>query len=379
MWGIIFGAMIAGTVAGAVFLWTRFCKFGIVKKLSGGRKWLQRLIGLIPMVILGIFMIFDPINTAVVIVHASCYWAVAELIAFLIRKISAGKETENDPEGAKDEKTQGFQIYRVGIIVLCIEIAYFSAGWYFANNVWEKDYQLETTKDLGMERLRIAQITDSHIGTTFDGEGFAAHLRTIQTTKPDILVITGDFVDDGTSMEDLLISCAALRDFECPYGKYFVYGNHDKGYYKHDFSVEELEAALEYGGVKVLQDEVALINDSIYIVGRQDKSTKNRVEIEKIVSLLDPSKYIIILDHQPNDYDAEAAAGADLVLSGHSHGGQLIVIRLVGELIGSNDRTYGIETRDKTTFIVSSGISDWKFRFKTGTRSEFCIIDVTHK
>ena len=95
--------------------------------------------------------------------------------------------------------------------------------------------------------------------------------------------------------------------------------------------------------------------------------------------MLDPTKYIIILDHQPNDYAAEAATGADLVLSGHTHGGQMLEINLVGALIGSNDRTYGMETRDRTTFIVTSGISDWAIKFKTGCRSEYVIIDVTQK
>ena len=377
MWGFIFGGMIAAAIVGVVFLWTRFCKFWTIKKLAGGRKWLERLIGLIPIAVFGVFLYLNPVNTGVVIVHMAVYWAVAELIAFIIRKVRAKK---NGEAGDNDETASKPHIYTVGIIVLCIELAYFSTGWYFAHNVWEKDYQVETTKALGTERFRIAQITDSHLGTTFDGEGFGEHLKTIQETNPDILVITGDFVDDDTTRDDMLTACIALKDFECPYGKYFVYGNHDRGYYdRRDFTAEEMEVALEYAGVTVLKDEVTLVNDSIYIVGRRDKSMKDRVDIDKIVSMLDPSKYIIILDHQPNDYDAEAATGADLVLSGHSHGGQLIIIRLVGEIIGSNDRTYGTEKRDNTTFIVSSGISDWAFKFKTGTRSEFCVIDIVQK
>ena len=91
------------------------------------------------------------------------------------------------------------------------------------------------------------------------------------------------------------------------------------------------------------------------------------------------SKYTVILDHQPTDYAAEAATGADLVLSGHTHGGQTIELALAAMLMGANDKTYGIETRDKTTFIVSSGISDWAIKFKTGTRSEFCVIDIREK
>ncbi len=86
-----------------------------------------------------------------------------------------------------------------------------------------------------------------------------------------------------------------------------------------------------------------------------------------------------MLDHQPNDYDNEAESGADLVLSGHTHGGQLFPLGLFGVLLGSNDKTYGIETRDNTTFIVNSGISDWAIKFKTGTKSEYGVITIKTK
>jgi hypothetical protein len=122
-----------------------------------------------------------------------------------------------------------------------------------------------------------------------------------------------------------------------------------------------------------------MIADKIYIVGRRDKSVNDRIEIGTILSLLDPNKFTIVLDHQPNDYAAEAAAGADLVLSGHTHGGQMLEINLVGQLTHANDKTYGMEKRDNTTFIVTSGISNWSIKFKTGTNSEFVIVDVVHE
>ena len=91
---------------------------------------------------------------------------------------------------------------------------------------------------------------------------------------------------------------------------------------------------------------------------------------------LDKSKYMIVLDHQPNDYEAEAIEGSDLVLSGHTHGGHLFPAGQIGKLMGANDRVYGTERRGTTDFIVTSGISGWAIPFKTGTFSEFVIIDV---
>ena len=57
----------------------------------------------------------------------------------------------------------------------------------------------------------------------------------------------------------------------------------------------------------------------------------------------------------------------------------MIFIDLASKLMRANDRNYGMETRKGTTFLVSSSISDWAIKFKTGTRSEFCIIDVQGK
>lgn len=98
--------------------------------------------------------------------------------------------------------------------------------------------------------------------------------------------------------------------------------------------------------------------------------------MEELVSGLDKNKFIIVMDHQPNDYEKEAKAGVDLVLSGHTHGGQLFPLNKVGEWIGANDKTYGIERRGRTNFVVTSGLSDWAVRFKTGTKSELVVIDI---
>ena len=86
---------------------------------------------------------------------------------------------------------------------------------------------------------------------------------------------------------------------------------------------------------------------------------------------------MIVLDHQPTDFEKQAESGVDLVLCGHTHGGQLFPITYAGEWFNINDRTYGHEKRNNTDFIVTSGISDWELAFKTGTKSEYVIIDVS--
>ena len=98
--------------------------------------------------------------------------------------------------------------------------------------------------------------------------------------------------------------------------------------------------------------------------------------MDELTTSLDKSKYMIVLDHQPADYQNQAQSGVDLVLSGHTHGGQLFPFNKIGKLIGANDFIYGTTKINKTNFIVTSGISDWAIKFKTGTKSEFVIIDI---
>ena len=141
---------------------------------------------------------------------------------------------------------------------------------------------------------------------------------------------------------------------------------------------------LENDGIVVLSDETVLIDGRFYLIGRKDLSAVkevrgSRLSMNDLTGSLDKNKYMIVLDHQPADFENQAKTEADLVLCGHTHGGQLFPFNQVGKWIGANDLVYGREKRNKTDFIVTSGISDWAIKFKTGTKSEFVIITIKSK
>lgn len=244
--------------------------------------------------------------------------------------------------------------YYAGAVALVFTIGYLGSGWYLAHHVWETDYQIQTDKEVGS--LRVAVFADSHVGTTFHGEGFAEHMKTIEEQHPDVVLIVGDFVDDDTTKEDMIACCKALGELDTTYGVYYVFGNHDKGYYPPEYrgyDGNDLIVELEKNQVHVLQDEVELIAD----------------------------KFSIVLDHQPQDYAAQQNVNVDLVLSGHTHGGQLFPLMTIENLtkMTPDDRVYGYEQRENTNFIVTSGISDWAIKFKMGCKSEYLMIDIERK
>lgn len=371
MWAIIFFLLFAASITGFIYLINRFSKFCFVRRFSRGNKKIKIVISTAVLIIItaSVWLTIGYMNAIISLLHLVIFWLICDLANWIIQK----------------KLKKSFKRYYAGGFAILITLGYLSVGWFLVHHVWETDYTIETDKNVG--DLRIIQFADSHVGTTFDGEGFSEYVNQMQELNPDVVLITGDFIDDDTTKEDMILSCKALGTLETTYGVYFSFGNHDKGYYGADYrgySGDDLIAELEKNKVTVLEDENVLIDDRFYIVGRQDYSEVerggSRAEMGELVENLDKDKFIIVMDHQPHDYEKQAESKVDLVLSGHTHGGQLIPINFVGEwFIKANDRTYGYEKRDDTNFIVTSGISDWAIKFKTGCKSEFVVIDVKGK
>ena len=367
MWIAIIGCLLAAFAAGLTFISFRAAEFGFVQRLAHGKRAPARLLclGVFVALTAALWLAWNMMNAVVCMVHLILFWLLCDGAALLL-----ARRRHKEPKRAA---------VSAAAIALCV--VYLAAGWVAAHHVWQTEYAIATPK-LDAP-LRVVQIADSHIGATFHADGLARYVEEINALSPDAVVITGDFVDDDTSREDMLGGCAALGELKTTSGVFFVFGNHDRGYYSEEvrgWSEAELRAALEENGVVILEDEARLVDGRFYIAGRQDRSVEQsggaRKTAKELVAGLDRDKYIIMLDHQPHDFDAEASAGADLVLCGHTHGGQFIPINYVGEWIGENCLRYGHEKRRDTDFIVSSGISNWTFRFKTGCKSEIVVIDI---
>lgn len=400
MWMIILILTIAASLAGIIYLAGKVQMFLTkIKRISQMKKLYQKIIALAGVLlgVLVITLIFDFINALICVLHLLIISLICDLVGWIAR--------------IKNKKA-------VFLTSIGLTVVYLAVGFYLAHHVWVTSYditmsaktevtsttidtektdtekQTDTTNTIetGTETqstqtsLKVVMFADSHIGTTFHKEEFAEYVEQMNAEKPDVVFIVGDFVDDDTTKDDMLGCTAALANLHATYGIYYVYGNHDKGYYDNairGYTGDDLANELEKNGVTVLTDDVVRIADRFYIVGRNDLSEiergGSRADISELMKEVPEDGYSIVLDHQPSDYDAEAAAGADLVLSGHTHGGQLIPITYVGEWIGANDNTYGYEQRDNTDFIVTSGISDWAIKFKTGCKSEYVVINIDTK
>lgn len=364
-WIALIGAVLALAAGALLYISFRAARFPLVLHLARGKKGTARLIclGFFGALMGLLWALWNMMNAAVCLLHLVLFWMAADLVSFLL---------------AKARKKQP-QPWRAGVAAMALCVLYLAGGWVADHHVWKTEYAFASSKL--NQQVRLVQITDAHVGATFHGDGFLEHIRQINALAPDLVVVTGDFVDDDTSRADMFAACDALGALDAPCGVFFVYGNHDKGYSdaaRRGWTVDELRAALVQNRVTVLEDQAVNVGEDLCIVGRKDRSEEQRgsgrESAGELLSQVDRSRYIVLLDHQPYDFDGEAAAGADLVLCGHTHGGQFIPINHVGEWMGENALWYGHERRRDTDFIVSSGISNWTFRFKTGCFSEYVII-----
>lgn len=272
-------------------------------------------------------------------------------------------------------------------------LVYLTAGLLCANIIVKTEYTLTTDKELPDGELCIVQLSDVHLGATVSEGDFKRLIKRVTAENPDIVVITGDLTDDGTSRELMQRCCEILGGLKPRFGIYYVPGNHDSE--DGQFSVEELHAELDKNCVLVLQDEYVIQLFGSAVIGRKD-ATVSRDSAEQLFKRYEEGRrmqamfssdsrsggprYTILLDHEPNDFEAEAKAGADLVLCGHAHGGFLLPLRwawkVFPDLIFRVDLCEGKKRIDNTDFIVSSGVGTCLTDFKTGTKSEYVVIRV---
>ena len=364
MWLIIFAVSILAGIAAAIYMANKIDGTGLFTAINS--KAVRKILSVtaVIVVIVVLCFVFNVTNTVVIFIHFAVFLLIGDLIGTVIRKTSSSVISP--------------RFIDMMAIITCV--IYLIIGWILMHGMWETDYHLATAKKVGT--IRVAHIADSHVGCGFSGKGFAERLEKIQLTEPDILVITGDFVDDDTMRTDMTDACAALGSFKAKYGVFYCLGNHDMGYYssgRRGYTGDELLDELRKNGVKVLLDESELVDDRFYVIGRldDDYGRADRKDTSELIQDLDKDKYMIVLDHQPTDYDGEAAANVDLVLSGHTHGGQLFPLEYIQPLVSRNNNVRGHEKRGNTDFIVTDGISDWAVKFRTGCRSEFNLIDIS--
>jgi len=259
-------------------------------------------------------------------------------------------------------------------------IAILVGFWHYQNNTIQTEVFSVASETLpeAFDGFRVAVITDLH-GRSF-GEDNAELIAAVKASNPDLIALVGDIADERTDLSILTPLCEGLTAIApC----FYVTGNHE-------WSLDSLSAALEpiaAAGVSILANEyrtLTLEGESIILAGVHDPcgpaDMMSPAELTETIRASYPESYLLVLNHRNDALETWAALGADLILSGHGHGG---VIRLpgVGGLVGTDrslfpDYTAGLYTSGATTMAVSRGLGFSGVPFRLFNRPELMIIDL---
>jgi predicted MPP superfamily phosphohydrolase len=275
------------------------------------------------------------------------------------------------------------------VIALILTVLTMIYGAFHARDIRPAYYEITLNKGhfghLG-QKLRVALISDMHIGTTVDRKWVAKIVDIVNKTEPDIICMAGDIFDnDLGSIRDLEGVAEELRRLRTSLGVYACQGNHDVDRFslREGATTDRIHEFLEKAGVIFLQDEVLLVADRFYLAGRRDArpigGRQERKTAADLVAGLDKSRPLIFLDHQPIDFSGEEETGVDLILSGHTHRGQFfpgnIATALIYKKAGSVH--YGLWQGRSAQAVVSSGAGVWGPPIRLGTQSEVAVLNIS--
>lgn len=209
--------------------------------------------------------------------------------------------------------------------------------------------------------IKITQISDFHSNDSIDMDRLSAEIRDF---NPDIIVLTGDIID---RQDKELIVARKLIDSIKSFGKniYFIKGNHEVD----NTLYNQLKAIIESSGIKVLEDDISLVEikgNYINIIGLSYFDDRNVQIYRNIYKNITESSYMyafnLLLVHSPNKIRGLIDGREDLILSGHTHGGQ-IRIPLIGSIIAPGqgflpELDKGLYKIDNSILYIDSGLGN---------------------
>ena len=238
-------------------------------------------------------------------------------------------------------------------------------------------YQKYTVKRLVPEgaqpekRMRLVFFSDLHIGEAMTPDYIARAVKLIQDQQPDLILCGGDFIDHRAVYAYDPRVMASLRSLHAPLGVYYVLGNHE---YRDDLEAN-IRVVSEVGGT-LLRDSIAFPGDGpLTLIGRDDWVNGNRKPFEVIANEADPLRGpVVLMEHTPASIDSIGDSPVDLILCGHTHGGQIWPGQLmVWWRYGMVSGTRPVGERE---VCISSGIGSAGATYRVGTRSEIRVYDL---
>jgi predicted MPP superfamily phosphohydrolase len=259
----------------------------------------------------------------------------------------------------------------LGSLLCLLILVLMLRGFWNASNPIIRTYEIVLPKGGGkLNKLRIGIASDLHLGTIVGNRKLQVLVDRMNALKPDLILLPGDVIDDDIKPFIRHNMGAIMKQMKAPLGVYAVLGNHEYigGH------INEFAAQMSESGIELLMDQSVRIADSFYIIGRKDKAAEGlgasggRLQLDALLAGVDKSIPLILMDHQPHRLDVAEAAGVDVMLSGHTHRGQMMPNHYITRRLFELD--WGYLKKGNLHAIVSSGYGTWGPPIRIGSRSE---------
>ena len=305
---------------------------------------------------------------ALVELHLLALFALTELAAFLLRRLARGRTGEKWYAVCR-------KVYRSGLVPVLAVCMVLGFGYWNMEQIHATEYTVTSDKlDSGYD---VVFLSDIHYGTIQNPEVLRRAVKEINALHPDVIVLGGDVVEEGTSKESMEEAFRVLGELKSVYGTYYIYGNHDRQSYKvassRAYTEGELEEAITGNGIEILCDCSVTLGEDLVLAGREDVGAAyGRVPVADLLLVAERERFLLVVDHQPVDVEENASEGVDLLLSGHTHAGQIFPAGYLIDLSGG--MRYGLYRKGACRVIVSSGEAGWGFPIRTQGRCEYVVV-----
>lgn len=230
----------------------------------------------------------------------------------------------------------------------------------------------------------IVQLSDLH-NKRF-GQNQIRILRQVEALEPDVICITGDLIDKRRTtvftMGDALELCRGALRFA---PVYYVPGNHEASFPMYPFLKKQMKSM----GVQVLENQAAILyrgRESLRIAGVDDPKFFGERKTKQMQNLIQATGqwdgiFTVLLSHRPEELENYSVSGADLVLTGHAHGGQFRIPK-IGPVYVPNQGFFpplaqGVHQCGKTTMVISRGLGNSAFPQRIFNRPEIVRVVLT--
>jgi predicted MPP superfamily phosphohydrolase len=271
--------------------------------------------------------------------------------------------------------SNGVMIFALGWL---LALSIVSAGWINARYPRINEVVVNIDKPLGdKNELKIALATDIHMGAMIGKKRIREMVEKINSQEVDMVLLAGDLVDHNPLYVKAANMGPEFENIQAPLGTYAITGNHE--------FIGHAEVSIDYlkqYGIQYIRDSILNVGSVLQIAGRDDRERRAhdgvaRKPIEEVMQHRNPDLPLILMDHQPVEYGKAQEFDVDLMVSGHTHKGQLWPFGYITRAIFEND--YGLIRKGKTWFYTSSGYGTWGPPVRTGNRPELVVIHLKGK